>query len=186
MPAGCRPRVRSRLSSCPRRGVRESACSSAFRLLDLGLFRIGGGQYVEDNGSFGLATLRREHVRISGGAVAFDYPAKGGQERQQEIVDDDVSAVLRGLLRRRHESAELLAYQRGRRWCDVRSEVSHYLGNTPTVAKKSYVDPRIVDLYHDGTTVRAALECAGRDGDRGTPLLHGDVERAVLRMLAGA
>jgi DNA topoisomerase I len=49
----------------------------------------------------------------------------------------------------------------------VMREVAEELGNTPAVAKASYVDPRIVDLYHDGVTVsppkrfsRTALESA--------------------------
>lgn len=32
-------------------------------------------------------------------------------------------------------------------------EVSEHLGNTPAVARSSYVDPRIVDLFEAGTTV---------------------------------
>ncbi|MGC1213917.1 MAG: DNA topoisomerase IB [Micromonospora sp.] len=32
----------------------------------------------------------------------------------------------------------------------VMRSVSELLGNTPTVARTSYVDPRVVDLYHDG------------------------------------
>ena len=38
----------------------------AFRLLDLGFFRIGGESYAEQNGSYGLATILREHVRVRG------------------------------------------------------------------------------------------------------------------------
>ncbi|KKK05594.1 DNA topoisomerase IB [Micromonospora sp. HK10] len=32
----------------------------------------------------------------------------------------------------------------------VMRSVAELLGNTPTVARTSYVDPRVVDLYHDG------------------------------------
>ncbi|MFD1213933.1 DNA topoisomerase IB, partial [Arthrobacter sp. GCM10027362] len=35
-------------------------------------------------------------------------------------------------------------------------EVAEHLGNTPAVARKSYVDPRIVDRFMDGETVPAA------------------------------
>jgi DNA topoisomerase IB len=34
-------------------------------------------------------------------------------------------------------------------------EVSEHLGNTPAVARSSYVDPRVIDLYEDGITVSA-------------------------------
>lgn len=223
-----------------RRGYpRERVLATAFRLLDLGFFRIGGETYAEDNGSFGLATIRREHVTVSGSTVSFNYPAKSGKQRQQQLVDDDVRTVVRGLLRRRDPSVELLAYKTASGWRDVRSddindylrhafgcdvsakdfrtwhatvlmavalavsrevadsppkrqravarayrEVSDYLGNTPAVARKSYVDPRVVDLYDDGVTVVKALERAARTPAGESPLLHGTVERAVLRILA--
>ncbi len=32
-------------------------------------------------------------------------------------------------------------------------EVAAFLGNTPTLARKSYVDPRVVDLYEEGVTI---------------------------------
>ncbi|MEJ3744760.1 DNA topoisomerase IB [Actinomycetes bacterium KLBMP 9797] len=51
----------------------------------------------------------------------------------------------------------------------VMREVAELLGNTPAVAKASYVDPRVVDLYHDGVVV---------------DLRKGDRERAVRTLLA--
>ena len=45
---------------------RERALAAAFRLLDLGLFRVGGEAYAEANGSYGLATIEKRHVRIAG------------------------------------------------------------------------------------------------------------------------
>ena len=41
----------------------ERAAATAVRLLDLGYFRIGSDAYADDNGSFGLTTLERRHVR---------------------------------------------------------------------------------------------------------------------------
>ncbi|MFI9010770.1 DNA topoisomerase IB [Actinosynnema sp. NPDC053489] len=56
---------------------------------------------------------------------------------------------------------------------EVMREVSEHLGNTPAVARKSYVDPRVVRLWHEGVTIRP------KSADRET------VERAVLRVLRG-
>ncbi len=101
---------------------RERVLACAVRLLDLGFFRIGGEEYVEQNGSYGLATLRKEHVTLgSGNAVTFDYPAKSGKQRVLTLVDDDVFAVVAALERRRSGGPELFAYREGRRWVDVRS-----------------------------------------------------------------
>ena len=37
------------------------------------------------------------------------------------------------------------------------AEVAEYLGNTPTIAKNSYIDPRVTDLYESGTTIDPGL-----------------------------
>ena len=56
-------------------------------------------------------------------------------------------------------------------------EVSEALGNTPAVCKASYVDPRVVDLYHDGTVV--TLPPARRSDDA----MRSALEREVLDLL---
>ena len=61
-------------------------------------------------------------------------------------------------------------------------EVSEYLGNTPAIARNSYVDPRVLDLYEDGTTIARAVKSAPRDPQR----RQEHFERAVLRMLTRA
>jgi DNA topoisomerase I len=108
--------------------TRRRVLATAARLLDIGFFRVGGEQYAEDNGSYGLATVRREHVTISRGTVVFEYPAKSGQERIQAIADEAVIGVIRALLRRRQPGEELLAYYENRQWTDVKSdEINEYL-----------------------------------------------------------
>lgn len=108
---------------------RDRVLACAVRLLELGLFRVGGETYADDNGSYGLATVRKGHVRAQGDELRFDYPAKGGQRRVVTIGDPQVAAVVRALKRRRRGGPELLAYkdQRGR-WVDVRSsDINAYL-----------------------------------------------------------
>jgi DNA topoisomerase IB len=36
--------------------------------------------------------------------------------------------------------------------------VAELLGNTPSVARRSYIDPRVFDRYLSGWTIAAALE----------------------------
>jgi DNA topoisomerase IB len=63
---------------------------------------------------------------------------------------------------------------------EAMNEVATYLGNTATIAKSSYVDPRVLDLYESGTTIAPALNKRYRGpGER-----QAGLERAVLRMLA--
>jgi DNA topoisomerase IB len=59
------------------------------------------------------------------------------------------------------------------------AEVAEYLGNTPAIARKSYVDPRVIDLYEAGTTIAAAVRRRSKSADERQAML----ERAVLRLL---
>ena len=189
----------------------ERANSVAVRLLDLGYFRIGSDIYAETNGSFGLTTLEKRHVRKERDKMVFTFTGKSGIEHSVEIDDPEVLDALESLRSRRGGSARLLAYQLQRRWRDLDSssvnsylsshlsdltakdfrtwhatvlaaaalaaseepgdtkrsrqravkaavaEVAEYLGNTPTIAKKSYIDPRVIDLYENGTTIDPGL-----------------------------
>ena len=60
-------------------------------------------------------------------------------------------------------------------------DVAAYLGNTPTVARQSYVDPRVVDLFHDGLTITPDM--ASMDDDLHDGTTHGKIERSVLSLL---
>lgn len=102
--------------------TRERTLAGAVRLLDLGFFRIGSEAYTEENGSYGLATIRRTHVRVRGDEVRFDFSAKGGQRRIQTIEDHALARLARALLRRKGGGGELLAFREGNVWRDVRSE----------------------------------------------------------------
>ncbi|MGH2938229.1 MAG: DNA topoisomerase IB [Solirubrobacterales bacterium] len=101
---------------------RERALATAVRLLDLGFFRIGGEAYAEENESYGLATLRREHVHREGEEIVFDFPAKSNQRRIQVIGDAAAIAALEAMRRRRGGPDDLLAWKEGRRWRDLRSD----------------------------------------------------------------
>jgi DNA topoisomerase I len=108
--------------------TRDRALAGAVRLLDLGFFRIGSEAYTEENGSYGLATLRRSHARVSRDEVRFDFAAKGGQRRIQTIRDPALARLTGSLLRRKGGGPELLAYRDGKTWRDVRSEdINAYL-----------------------------------------------------------
>src|SRR4051812_49222020 len=118
------PRLRTRAARQlrGRDPSRERVLAGAVRLLDRGFFRIGGESYAEENGTFGLATMRRRHVRLEPGhLLVFDYRAKGGKQRLQSIVDPEVYRLIADLKSRRGGSDELLAYRNGRGWKDVRS-----------------------------------------------------------------
>lgn len=101
---------------------RERVLAGGLRILDLGIFRTGGEEYAKDNGTYGLATLQREHVRLSGDEVRFRYPAKGGVLREVRIRDAALAALVRTLRRAHADTPRLLAYRNGRAWHEVRAD----------------------------------------------------------------
>lgn len=64
-------------------------------------------------------------------------------------------------------------------------EVAGYLGNTPAVARASYIDPRVIEVYERGKTIASVLGDLGATSEFGQLATQGEAERAVLRMLAG-
>ena len=61
--------------------------------------------------------------------------------------------------------------------------VAEELGNTAAVARRSYVDPRVIEHFGAGRTIAAALKRLGGD-DLMVPEVRVGVERAVVRLLA--
>lgn len=107
---------------------RRRVLGCAVRLLDIGFFRIGSEDYAEKNETYGLATIRKEHVKLEDGAIRFDYPAKSGQRRIQSVADPEVFEIVATLKRRRGRHPELLAYRAGRAWRDLKSdEINDYI-----------------------------------------------------------
>ena len=218
---------------------RDRVLAAAIRLVDLGFFRPGGEEYAAENGTFGLATIRRDHVAYRHGQLVFDYLGKSARHREQAVADDRVCLVVRSLKRRQGGGDGLLAYRSGPRWHDVTAadindylrevsagdftakdfrtwhatvlaavglavsqraaktgpgrqravartvrEVAGYLGNTPAVARASYIDPRVIKLYERGKTIAPMLERLGQEQEFGDLATQGAAERAVLRLLS--
>ncbi len=212
----------------------ERACAAAIRLLDLGYFRIGNDVYADTNGSFGLTTLERRHVRRHRQQLVFSFVGKSGVSHRIAIDDESVIDAVEAMRRRRADDPRLLAYKQQRSWRSVlpvlvndylrdaagvegsakdfrtwhatvlaaaalaqsqehgesgasrkravsaaMKEVSSFLGNTPALARSSYVDPRVIERYEQGQTIRLTTDQEFTSRDERQAAL----ERAVLRLL---
>ena len=184
-----------------RRLDKDRVVASAVRLIDLGLFRVGGERYAELDHHYGAATLEKRHVRVTGEAVLFDYIAKEGKRRTITVSDEPIRSTVRTLLRTSNGLDSLFCWQDGETWHPLRSHhvstyiatragghftakefrtwnatvlmglllanaspapagrgrqrviaasvrgVADWLGDTPAVARGSYIDPRLIDRY---------------------------------------
>jgi DNA topoisomerase-1 len=173
------PKLRRVVTADLRRGgmPRERALACAVRLLDLGFFRVGSEVYAEENESFGLATVRREHVTITKTEVVFDFPAKSGQRRIQSIRDAAARRALEAMYRRRGGPEDLLAYCEGGEWRDVRSDdINEYIHD--------HIGERFTAknfrTWHG--TVLAAVELAGEEPPRSGAAAKRAIKRAVDRV----
>jgi DNA topoisomerase I len=213
----------------------ERACAAAVRLLDLGYFRIGNDAYADENGSFGLTTLERRHVKKHQDRLVFSFVGKSGVDHVIEIDDATVIEAIEIMRRRRSkDDPRLMAYRDGRAWRSVlpdlvndyvrettglqatakdfrtwhatvlaaaalaetdepgetkasrkravagaMKEVSEFLGNTPTLARNSYVDPRVIEGYERGITIASTTRRRHETPD----LRQAALERATLRLI---
>ena len=178
----------------------------ATRLINAGWFRVGSERYAKESRTYGITTLRKDHVHVRGNKIAFDFVAKHRTVVRTTLVDEELADSVKELLelpggRRlfRYEwedgrcsltGARLNDYVRDylgeqftakdfRTWGGtliaaialaehgpaesesaakkvipgVMKRVGKELGNTPAVARSSYVSPAVIDQYLDGRTI---------------------------------
>jgi DNA topoisomerase-1 len=198
------PRIRQRVEvDLNRRGLpREKVLAAVVRLMERSLARIGNPEYAKQNESFGLTTLRNDHVRIvEGRRIELDFRGKRGVHHHKVISDPKLARILKNCRelqgsevfkyigpdgeRHRISSEHVNAYLHeiaGRRvtakdyrtWAGsnlavlecaflhapkatkravaaVVKRVAEHLGNTPAVCRKSYIHPRVLSSYLDGS-----------------------------------
>jgi DNA topoisomerase-1 len=230
-----------------RKPDRRRTLAAAFRMLDVGSFRVGSETYAEQHGTYGVATLRRSHVETAGEEVLFDFPGKGSKQVERVLEDRALAKALQPMLTRDGGGHELLAWQDAEgAWHDVRSSdvneyvrevagadftakdfrtwnatvlmavelaraelardddaplsesarkrlvaacvrsVAAHLNNTPAVARRSYIDARVIDLFDDGVTIDLEALDAMPDADAAqgpAARAHEQAERLVLAMM---
>ena len=87
------PRIRERVEAdLELPGLpREKTLAIAVRLLDEALIRVGNAEYARDNDSYGLTTLRDDHVDVSGSTVHFTFRGKSGKTHEIDVRDRRVA-----------------------------------------------------------------------------------------------
>ncbi len=78
---------------------KERVMAAILRILSMSYIRPGSEIYANENGSYGIATLRPRHVSVKGDRISFEFPGKSGQNHSREIRDKLVAGVLKELLK---------------------------------------------------------------------------------------
>lgn len=63
-------------------------------LLERTLIRVGNDEYAEQNGSYGLTTMRNRHVTVRGPLVQFSFPGKSGKHHDISLHDPVLARVV--------------------------------------------------------------------------------------------
>jgi DNA topoisomerase-1 len=195
---------------------RNKVLATVVRLLEVTLIRVGNEEYAKKNDSFGLTTMRDEHVDVRGSTIRFRFRGKSGKEHEVDVrdarlarivarcqaipgeelfqyIDDDGSAhtiessdvndYLRAIAGEEFTAKDfrtwagtLLAARALKEFAafdsnteakrNVVSAIRHVaarLGNTPSVCRKCYVHPAVVDAYMDGLLVETVKARAERE-----------------------
>jgi DNA topoisomerase-1 len=157
---------------------------------------------VDPTVSMILTRLKR---RRGGGPELLAYRANSGTARWVDVTSDDINDYLRcgtqiacSAKDFRTWNATVLAAValavgsppssptgRKRRVTQAVAEVAHYLGNTPAVARASYIDSRLIDLYLAGETISVPHHQYGQRSVDGALCIQGPIEQAVVELLSG-
>jgi DNA topoisomerase-1 len=174
-------------------------------------FRVGDERYARKNKTYGIATLRRKHLRVEGDTLIFEYTGKWGQQQRKAVTDVRLRRVVEECVElpgyeifkyidesgevRDVKARDLNAYVKEvtgeefspkdfRTWAGTLiaavklaevgateehevaqknvlaaiDEVAKRLGNTRDIARASYISPRVIDHYIEGSVVEYQAE----------------------------
>jgi DNA topoisomerase-1 len=91
------PAIRRRVArDLSRSGLpRAKVVAAIVKLLETTFIRVGNDEYVRQNRSFGLTTMRDGHVRVSGSKVKFLFRGKSGVQHDLEFDDRRLARVVK-------------------------------------------------------------------------------------------
>ena len=190
---------------------RQKVLATMTRLMNAAYFRVGEEHYAKKNRTYGIATLRRKHLRVEGDTMIFEYTGKWGQQQRKVVTDARLRQVVEecaalpgyevfkyyddsgevkdvkardlnsyvkevmgeeftpkdfrtwaGTLIAAVKLAELGATedlkQAEKNVLEAVDDVARRLGNTRDIAKASYISPRVIDHYLEGSVVEHHVE----------------------------
>lgn len=95
------PKIRARVARDLRAGGKEAlpgrapVLATLVRLLDITFLRVGNEEYASSNRSYGLTTLRNQHVDVRGASLKLRFRGKSGVLHEARVDDPRVARVIR-------------------------------------------------------------------------------------------
>jgi len=107
--------------------TKQRVAAGVVRLIGEAFFRVGNERYAQENRTFGIATLRKRHVKRLGDRVVFDYVGKESIRQRQTVCDPELVALVDELLET--PGPRLFRYRDpAGGWCDLSArDVNEYL-----------------------------------------------------------
>jgi DNA topoisomerase-1 len=95
--AAALPTIRAKVAEhMSLRGLpREKVLATVVHLLERTLIRVGNDEYAKNNQSYGLTTLRSDHVEVDGSEVRFQFVGKSGKQWSLAMRDRRVARIVR-------------------------------------------------------------------------------------------
>lgn len=185
----------------------DKVCATIVQLIDKCYFRIGNDKYTEENGTYGVTTFQKDHLKMDGDELTFDYVGKSSMDQHKVYSDPDISKNLRELLE--SPGDRLFQYKDGDMWKPVKNThvrnylkkwglkpkdfrtyhatricatklaelgttdnktemkkrindaVTHtaeFLGHTPAICRKNYINGEVLRAYENGKTMKKYYE----------------------------
>ena len=73
---------------------RRQILATVVQLLDKTLIRVGNDEYAKENRSYGLTTLRTQHVQVEGATMRFSFRGKSGVQHTLSITDSRIAGII--------------------------------------------------------------------------------------------
>jgi DNA topoisomerase-1 len=215
---------------------REKVHATVVRLICRAYFRAGSERYAVENRTFGITTLRKDHVTINGRNLIFTYVGKRSKDQRQFVAATPLVEIVRKLLKLPGErlfqfidaageirpvtalsvnkyleeisgvkltSKDLRTFGGTVRCATILSDigpahsktetkrnltlacklVSLDLGNTPTIARKAYIHPAVLEEYERAGRTMTNMRKSSRRVDAVEPEYYPE-EAELIRFLS--
>jgi DNA topoisomerase-1 len=73
---------------------REKVLATIVRLLDMTFIRVGNEEYARTNGSYGLTTMRDQHVTVAGTTLQFYFRGKSGRQHMVNVENRRLAKII--------------------------------------------------------------------------------------------